>query len=82
MKLRKSPDDGTVPLDDLLRRLSFRGFEIDKLSGDATLLSFQDRYQVHIFTDPVEEAVVWSIAEHFEIDVMKLYFDKVEGDLH
>lgn len=82
MKLRDSPLDGTVPLDDLLRRLESRGFEIEPWEEDGTVLHFGPLSQVIFFTDPVEEAVVWYIAEFFGIDVKMLYFDKTERDLN
>jgi hypothetical protein len=83
VRLRRG--DGTdrtdVPLSDLLRRLRARGVHVDTFE-DGYILSAGAAFEIYFFDDPVAEAHVVRIAEVFVLDVMQLYFDRVEGDLH
>ena len=81
MKLRTgASDEGSVPLKDLLRRLSARGVVITPFE-DGFQLARGTAVEIYFFDDPVSEAEVRRISELFGIRRLELYFDRTERDL-
>jgi hypothetical protein len=75
-----APDEGSVPLQDLLRRLQARGIEVTPFE-DGFQLARGTVVEVYFFDDPVSEAEVRRIADVFRVRRLELYFERTERDL-
>lgn len=79
---RKGTSDGSVPLADLIRRISALGVFVEPFQDDAYLFQRGDTVEVHFLEDPVPFLMVRNLADRFKIERIRLYFDRSERDLH
>ena len=77
MRLPSGPDDGALPLAQVLQVLRTSGVTVLQVDN-RSYLSTTDLLEVQLFTDPVRRDMINRLSRRFNIHILRFYYPEVD----